>query len=428
MVLIPARPAFLRTPCTRKSLDVENFSRRLPLRRARCRLRSRRFGIAIAAFLRVSATDAHLVPNNVLRAVDFARHGATVRSTCARSRTPRSHCADCLEAKEQARFDREHVVPEAFGKFEHNFVLHDTVCADCNAYFGRTLDLQLGRQSIEGLDRYDTSTKAPDANTKLGGSTTLTGRVNDGGFADGAEVYWASSEDRAQLVLQFFPQFGVTDGSRTTWFRAQHLPPRSNLAEHGFTHEGEIAVKCLGMDGDSAQQELSAKGYAVEKPVQAGGTRLGDEINIRISGKIDRILRRAIAKIACNYLAYHYPGVARMEQTVATRRYARYAMPDELDPVALSPKPLVAGATTEHAPVAHAVAVEWKGGRILGHVTLFFRFRYVVDLGSGFLVAPTMLECGHLFNVASREILPLTTDPSRGRPLAPPRQGADDRK
>jgi len=352
-----------------------------------------------------------------VRATDLVSPGAVVLT-----------CLYCLEAKEQAHFDREHVVPEAFGKFKNNFVLHDTVCADCNAYFGRTLDLQLGRQSIEGLDRYDTSMKAPDATTKLGGSPTLTGRVNDGGFADGAEIYWAASGDRTALVYQFYPQFGVTDGIRTTWFRAQHLPMRSDLPGHGFPQDHEISVKCVGMDDESAQRELSARGYSVEKPAPAGGIRPGDEIDIRISGKIDHILRRAIAKIACNYLAYHYPGIARMEQTVATRRYARYGTPDDFDPVALSPKPLVAGATPVHAPVAHAVAVEWKGRRILGHVTLFFRFRYVVDLGGGFLVAPTMVQCGHLFNVASREIIPLTTDPSRGRPLVPPKQTPDDRK
>ena len=109
---------------------------------------------------------------------------------------------------------------------------------------------------------------------------------------------------------------------------------------------------------------------------------------------------------------------------MAARRYIRYGTPDDFDPVALSSKPLVVGATAEHAPLAHAVAVECRRGRLVGDVTLFFRFRYRVLLADGgFLDPPTGVESGHLFNVAARQILPLTTDPTLGRPLSPPKNG-----
>jgi hypothetical protein len=82
---------------------------------------------------------------------------------------------------------------------------------------------------------------------------------------------------------------------------------------------------------------------------------------------------------------------------------------------------MVAGATAAHAPLAHAVAVEWKAGRLIGDITLFFRFRYRILLADGgLIVPPTMVNGGHLFNVTARQILPLTNDPSRGRPLTPP--------
>jgi HNH endonuclease len=332
-------------------------------------------------------------------------------------------CLYCLKEKPVAEFNREHVVPEAFGKFENNFVLHEIVCTECNSYFGSTLDLKLGRQSIEGLDRYDANVKRPDEKTRFGGTPTLSARVNDGGFADGAEVYWGAAADESRLVLQLYPQFGVTDGVRTAWFKSEQLPHRNDLSSHGFSHEAEISVKSVEMDADSAHGLLAEKGYSTSKPEVAGGTREGEELDIRISGQVDRVLRRAIAKIACNYLAHQYPAVAAMPQTLALRQFIRYGTREDSNPIALSLKPLVAGATPELAPLAHGVTLEWKGGRLLGDVTLFFRFRYQVLLADGgFLIPPTMISGGHLFNVAARQILPLTGDPSRGRPLTPPKR------
>jgi hypothetical protein len=334
-------------------------------------------------------------------------------------------CLYCLESKADSEFNREHVVPEAFGKFDSNFVLLGTVCEACNSYFGSTLDLKLARQAIEGLDRYDAKVRKPDAKTKLGGTPTLSARVNNGSFADGAEVYWAPSEDQTRLSLHFFPQFGVTDGTRTVWFRVEDLPQRSDVAAHGLSNTGDISVKCVEMDADWAEKRMREQGYNTSPPEQVGATRADEEIDIRISGQIDRVLRRAVAKIACNYLAYHYPAQSRMDQTLPIRLFVRYGIPVDFEPVALSPKPLVVGATPEHAPLAHAVAVECKDGRLIGDVTLFFRFRYRILLADSF-ISSTPIASGHLFNVAAREIVPLTTDPTRGRPLVPPKRAGQD--
>lgn len=57
-------------------------------------------------------------------------------------------------------FDREHVIPEAFGMFEPtSFILNDAVCKECNNYFGRTLDFALSRDSAEAMLRFRYGTK-----------------------------------------------------------------------------------------------------------------------------------------------------------------------------------------------------------------------------------------------------------------------------
>src|SRR4030066_177798 len=61
-------------------------------------------------------------------------------------------CIYCKESKlkEKELWNREHVIPEAFGKFKNNFVLHYTVCKECNQKFGDEIDLILSRESYEG--------------------------------------------------------------------------------------------------------------------------------------------------------------------------------------------------------------------------------------------------------------------------------------
>src|SRR5262245_4424696 len=62
-------------------------------------------------------------------------------------------CLYCKETKPQDLFNREHVLPQSFGTFDNNMVLRNLVCEDCNTYFSRTLELRLGRESFEGVDR-----------------------------------------------------------------------------------------------------------------------------------------------------------------------------------------------------------------------------------------------------------------------------------
>jgi len=50
---------------------------------------------------------------------------------------------------------REHVISDAFGTFEPDTpVLHNTVCRNCNQYFGDHLEVRYARGAIEGLLRY----------------------------------------------------------------------------------------------------------------------------------------------------------------------------------------------------------------------------------------------------------------------------------
>ena len=64
-------------------------------------------------------------------------------------------CIYCLETKSKNGFrKREHIIPQCFGKFSpDNLILYDTVCDDCNQYFGEKIELFFGRDSFEGIER-----------------------------------------------------------------------------------------------------------------------------------------------------------------------------------------------------------------------------------------------------------------------------------
>ena len=65
-------------------------------------------------------------------------------------------CIYCLEDKSVSSFQHtDHVIPQAFGRFQNNLTLNELVCDDCNQYFGDSIELSLGRDSLEGIARYN---------------------------------------------------------------------------------------------------------------------------------------------------------------------------------------------------------------------------------------------------------------------------------
>jgi hypothetical protein len=328
-------------------------------------------------------------------------------------------CLYCQECKDCSGFNREHVIPQAFGTFEQNLVLVNTVCADCNTHFGKHLDLKLSRDSIEGLERYEHGIKRPSSKTAFGQDALLKARINDGGFYQGAEVWWGPSQDGTKLVLYPFPQIGVSDGvGHQEWFPADQIPTKSQLHDFGFVPGAALTIKPLGVESSAVEGELCKKGYAPSPVEHVQGPPEEPDTEIYISGIINHTLNRAIAKIAFNYFAYHFHSIAMMEQFDEIRRYVRYEQSPSSRLVSLSSKDFLAGLPEDKVPVAHGVAVSWKAGQVIGQVTLFFRFHYrILVANGGFLIAPTDINKGHLFNPISKQILELTSDPRRGRSL-----------
>ena len=57
-------------------------------------------------------------------------------------------CLYCGELKNKDQFNKEHVIPQSFGKFGTNTPTLEIVCKKCNQCFGDTIDRELGRSGL----------------------------------------------------------------------------------------------------------------------------------------------------------------------------------------------------------------------------------------------------------------------------------------
>jgi hypothetical protein len=98
-------------------------------------------------------------------------------------------CIYCMVEKAADALNRDHVIPQAFGMFDDNFVLTHAVCAECNKAFGDTVELKLARDSIEGHDRTRLGIKDATEFQSLGSRSTTYVEFGDDSPTPGARGY-----------------------------------------------------------------------------------------------------------------------------------------------------------------------------------------------------------------------------------------------
>jgi hypothetical protein len=107
----------------------------------------------------------------------------------------------CIYCKSQTNsFNREHVIPEAFGIFELNWSLVDCVCQPCDTEFGNTIEPILSRDSPEALLRLEYGIKSPSKAGELH-YNRVTVKVNEPGFWFGARFEFVSDAIGQKMML-----------------------------------------------------------------------------------------------------------------------------------------------------------------------------------------------------------------------------------
>jgi len=329
-------------------------------------------------------------------------------------------CIHCLDRKPDASFNAEHVIPQAFEKFEGNLVL-DCVCVECNDYFGGTIDLKIARDSIEGIDRFWSKKRSTSEYKSLGARSTTVVRFSEGSI-HGSMGYFAANPDGTELRVFPFPSVGfeqaIGERRHFTWFRREEIPHRQTLASHGVDPRREFWIHLREMSAEDATPLLEAKGFS----------GLGECVTIRPTeetvdtvavGCVGRPEMRAAAKIAMNYLAsVAGSGLLRSPQFDDVRFFVRHDRGPSWVNACKNPWAIMGGGGLPAR--GHYIAVETTpSGRIIAQVSLMLRLRYVVHLTStGFLINTPRIRSAHFFDIDRHLVRPIPVPRLvRGEPL-----------
>lgn len=319
-------------------------------------------------------------------------------------------CIYCKDAKHACEFHREHVLPEAFGKFKNALVLHDAVCKDCNQFFGNTLDVKLARGSLQGAVRYfrgikpqvkfrNVDKKRVHLSARALGQAALrpaefveTPEGEGLAFTPGISYKSVSSKEEQFVSLETLER---GDWKNSDDIDRQHPVILSYYDDHVL---------------ERIQKALAQLKLGVEILDTVDQTEAGRRVLVVVDAVIeDLLLYRAVSKIAFNYLAYKMGRdfvlrpIFDQTRTFIRQGSSSNTLVKKIEPIKLS------GDRDEAARRrGHVVALELAadGTTTVGFVEFFGIITYSVMLGMfGQLAIP--ISAGHYFDIVSKEVIPM---------------------
>lgn len=326
---------------------------------------------------------------------------------------PTRRCIYCLENKPETAFNREHIIPQAFGRFEHNLVL-ECVCEECNTYFANRLDLKLARDSFEGFERFRRGVKKPKDYKSLGRLTTRRIEITEEGPMKGALCEMVRLD--GTLGLKLLPQLGfaISKEGPFEYFQLENVPSNQEMRLRGHPKGTRFWLKFWECSEQLCLEILRSKGYEEGDP--AGEVDPPDDrLHCEAAYAITHQQLRAIAKIAFNYLAANgREGIAKMPEFNTIRRYIR----DNEIPSAPLVTPVeslsVQDISSETMALGHYVSVQKVGQRVLAQVSLLTTVRYLVVLSEGPFFVPWQIASCHFFNLNAGKAVKVPAPPLPG--------------
>ena len=313
-------------------------------------------------------------------------------------------CIYCRQSEPAVVFNREHVLPEAFGRFKGALTLHDTVCKPCNSFFADSMDKELSRNAAEGLERYKWGIKKPEEiknfrfdNVKL--------RTHEAGDFKGvrAELYHDVKEGKILAKPLAGAAIRNAEGEDFTYFTLDEILDGSwkNRLEGTDWKRG---IKIVTPD-DALMEVIRAKlqeggvDPTVFRPLEPPGSQ---DIEFEQEFVLTPIIKRGLAKIALNYLAFRQgPAFVLSPHFDPIRRYVRYGEDPPLPPIHSTWElPFAIPSEWKQQPVVHWIAITgYEAHRnLLGEVMLFSFMTHIVVLAQDFPGPWPELPMAHLYN------------------------------
>lgn len=320
-------------------------------------------------------------------------------------------CIYCLRDLGADAFNTEHVIPRAFGTFEQNLTLSDVVCADCNNYFSKSLELFFARDSFEAYDRVIQGLK-PVEELEEFPQDRLT-------FSAAVEGEWCGLRLRLRregddTAVGYVPQVGfqIKGSPHWTYLTEEEITDPENQLPSEIADEGIRIIGSSDVVVERLANILCERGINFQKKGElvppATDTR---DIEIFINSKIDPVIKRCAAKIVLNYLAYT-AGRDFVLHTAfnATRAYIRCGESPGYLLVDADDSPILAyDSRTLRQTEGHLITVNWTADNkhVVGQISLFNRVTYRVSLARDFAGLWRQIRSGHHFDLESRQIAQL---------------------
>lgn len=209
-----------------------------------------------------------------------------------------------MEDKSESSFQHtDHIIPQAYGRFRNNLTLNELVCDDCNQYFGENIELYLGRDSLEGIARYNYGIRSKKEPLYRRVKMKI-GRV---GELEGAHVVLKDTNNADEPELETVTQVGFFHPERKKYdyFTEKEIPERQELENQGY----QINNKKIVFYGDIELlvKLLKDKGIniKIEKIYEEIQNAPRGKIPVYVKARIDRIVYRGLSKIVFNYFTYY---------------------------------------------------------------------------------------------------------------------------
>jgi HNH endonuclease len=317
-------------------------------------------------------------------------------------------CIYCKQKKPIKQFKREHVIPLALGSFKNNpFILRDKVCFDCNQYFGKNLELILGRGSFETLMRITHGIKdfKPIKDDRIEIRYPLKGDF------EGAYMRLVGYQERDVFEVELLPQvaFKRKNIEEKVFFKKDKIPSKEELEKEGFN------IKELWIYGDKKEREQIAailKEKEIEyKPMKIKPLSETDE-QIKLGKRpfkaiVDNINFRIYAKIAFNYLAsIQDVNFVLHDDFDSIRNFIRYDKSFPIKFINIDDSPILFGdQASDPLTDGHLITMEWKNdGPIFAQIKPFNQIKYKIILCANFHGVYRPIHSVHHFNIHSGEI------------------------
>lgn len=348
-------------------------------------------------------------------------------------------CVYCQRTDPPCGFTRDHVIPEALGKFEVGkaagdvITLTQEVCGDCNQALGDELELFLNRDSAEAMFRFRYGLKDPADVGEMFTGRVLARLPRDGSKWGGAYLdFIVPPPGEMEPYVGLAPQLACERrGGGWEYFSEDDLRERSDHVKEVIARDC-TPVRVLWAETEGDKQRLLA--LLAEKGLEfKGGKPITEAVPHFASGRVnaeleftfDNVLARAVAKIGFNYLTKTYGAeLALRSEFDAVRQFIRYGRGKPSSFVNLGPGPVLRDSRGPKPTRGHLVTVGWDADsatEVIARVSPFQHITYVVRLCAHFGGVWRPIESAHLYDLETKCAERLAAAVRIQIPGAPPR-------